>query len=38
MKESFPLFQAVVSDQPWHSGDVTKLDQTVRKLLRDWPE
>jgi tetratricopeptide (TPR) repeat protein len=34
-QESRDLYKALTSNQPWHSGDVTKLDQTIRELLRD---
>ena len=34
-KQSRVLWAAVASDQPWRSGDVTELDQMVRKFLRD---
>ena len=34
-QESRDLYKALTNDQPWHSDDVTKLDQTIRKLRRD---
>jgi tetratricopeptide (TPR) repeat protein len=34
-QESRVLSDAVASDQPWRSGEVTELDQMVRKFLRD---
>ena len=34
-EESRDLYKALTSDQPWRRGDVTKLDQTIRELLRN---